>query len=62
MAYAVFNDGGCLDGPYDHKWGADGAMLTYDQDEPDLRVSELCDDHEGQEKDSCSECWTEEDK
>lgn len=62
MAYAVFNDGGCLDGPYHFKWEADAAELTYDPDEPDLRVSELCDDHEGQEKDSCLECWTEEDK
>lgn len=65
--YGIFSEaaGGCIYAPCYSVKEAEAErerLITEDGEEADdLTVKEICPDHEGEPKDGCEDCWTEED-
>lgn len=63
MEWGVFNDEGCTD-VFESREEADALAEKYRADDGGyfadlISVHDLCEDHEGQAKDACEECYRE---
>lgn len=57
IEYGIFNNEGMVEGQFYSLAEANKALHTYyDLDDDELFVSEICSEHEEQEKDNCEEC------
>lgn len=59
--YGLFNDEGLMEGQFYSVAEAQAAVADRYSAEDDLAVHEVCPDHEGQARDTCEECFAEED-
>jgi hypothetical protein len=61
--YGIFSDEGCLEcGFYSESKARIAARGSEYADEPDVYVAEMCPDHEEQPRDTCEECFTDDDE